>query len=32
MRGLPVLVEGWKYFAGSVGPTREAERATQVAA
>jgi len=27
-----VLVEGWKYFAGSVGPTREAKRATQVAA
>ncbi len=32
VRGLPVLVDGWKYFAGSVGPTREAKRATQVAA
>ncbi len=32
VRGLPVFVEGWKYFAGSVGPTREAKRATQVAA
>ncbi len=32
VRGLPVLVEGWKYFAGSVGPAREAKRATQVAA
>jgi CDP-diacylglycerol---glycerol-3-phosphate 3-phosphatidyltransferase len=32
VRGLPVLVEGWKYFAGSVGPTRKAKRATQVAA
>jgi len=32
VRGLPVFVEGWKYFAGSVGPARETERATQVAA
>ncbi|PYT57999.1 MAG: hypothetical protein DMG35_19130 [Acidobacteria bacterium] len=31
-RGLPVFVEGWKYFAGSVGPTREVKRATQLAA
>jgi CDP-diacylglycerol---glycerol-3-phosphate 3-phosphatidyltransferase len=22
LRGLPVLVEGWKYFAGSIGPAR----------
>src|SRR2546428_6672 len=32
VRGLPVLVEGWKHFAGSVGPTREVKRATQLAA
>jgi hypothetical protein len=27
VRGLPVLVEGWKYFVGSVGPTRGIKRA-----
>lgn len=32
VRGLPVLVEGWKYFAGSVGPVRGAKRAAQGAA
>ena len=32
VRGLPVLVEGWKYFAASVGPSRDAKRAPQVAA
>jgi CDP-diacylglycerol--glycerol-3-phosphate 3-phosphatidyltransferase len=32
VRGLPVLMEGWKYFAGSVAPTPEVKRATQVAA
>jgi CDP-diacylglycerol---glycerol-3-phosphate 3-phosphatidyltransferase len=31
VRGLPVLVEGWKYIAGSVGPARGAKRATQEA-
>src|SRR3989475_1608987 len=29
-RGLPVFVDGWKYFAGSVWPTREVKRATQL--
>jgi hypothetical protein len=24
LRGLPVLAEGWKYFAGNVGPVRRA--------
>lgn len=32
VRGFPVLVEGWKYFAGSVGQSREAKGATQLAA
>ncbi len=32
VRGLPVLVEGWKYFAGNVGPRRGAKRAMQEAA
>jgi len=32
LRGLPVLLEGWKYFAGSVGPVRGAKRAAQEAA
>jgi CDP-diacylglycerol--glycerol-3-phosphate 3-phosphatidyltransferase len=32
VRGLPVLIEGWKYFAGSVRQSREAKRASQVAA
>jgi hypothetical protein len=32
VRGLPVLVEGWKYFAGSVGPVRRTKSATQEAA
>lgn len=32
VRGLPVLLEGWKYFAGSVAQSRGAKRATQVAA
>jgi len=27
VRGLPVLLEGWKYFAGSVGKDRGAKRA-----
>jgi hypothetical protein len=27
VRGLPVLVEGWKYVAGSVRPRRGAKRA-----
>ena len=27
VRGLPVLVEGWKYFVGSVGPARGIKRA-----
>lgn len=31
VRGLPVLVEGWKYFAGSVGPVRGTKRAAQEA-
>jgi CDP-diacylglycerol--glycerol-3-phosphate 3-phosphatidyltransferase len=31
IRGLPVLVEGWKYLVGSVGPARGAKRATQEA-
>src|SRR5229473_1809585 len=29
LRGLPVLLEGWRYFAGSVGPVRGAKRAAQ---
>jgi len=29
LRGLPVLVEGWKYIAGNVGGTRGAKSATQ---
>jgi phosphatidylglycerophosphate synthase len=32
LRGLPVLAEGWKYFAGSVGRTRVAKRVAQGAA
>jgi CDP-diacylglycerol--glycerol-3-phosphate 3-phosphatidyltransferase len=32
VRGLPVLVEGWKYFAGTVRPVRGAKRAAQEAA
>ena len=32
VRGLPVLVEGWKYFAGSVGEARAAKNAAQEAA
>ncbi|HET9994313.1 MAG TPA: CDP-alcohol phosphatidyltransferase family protein [Candidatus Acidoferrum sp.] len=32
VRGLPVLVEGWKYLAGSVGPRRGTKRAMQEAA
>jgi hypothetical protein len=31
VRGLPVLVEGWKYLAGSVGPGRGGKSAPQVA-
>jgi len=31
VRGLPVLVEGWKYIAGNVGPARGAQRAAQEA-
>jgi CDP-diacylglycerol---glycerol-3-phosphate 3-phosphatidyltransferase len=31
VRGLPVLVEGWKYIAGSVGPARGAKREAQEA-
>src|SRR6266699_3251417 len=31
VRGLPVLVDGWKYFAGSVGQARGSKSATQVA-
>jgi hypothetical protein len=31
VRGLPVLVEGWKYIAGNVGHRRLAKRATQEA-
>jgi CDP-diacylglycerol---glycerol-3-phosphate 3-phosphatidyltransferase len=31
VRGLPVLVEGWKYFAGKVGPTRGARSTAQEA-
>jgi phosphatidylglycerophosphate synthase len=31
MRGLPVLVEGWKYIAGNVGPIRGAKNAAQEA-
>jgi CDP-diacylglycerol--glycerol-3-phosphate 3-phosphatidyltransferase len=32
VRGLPVLVEGWKYIAGSVGQTRGTKNAAQEAA
>ena len=32
VRGLPVLVEGWKYFAGTVSQTRGAKRALEEAA
>jgi CDP-diacylglycerol---glycerol-3-phosphate 3-phosphatidyltransferase len=32
VRGLPVLVEGWKYFAGTVGQNRGAKRAVEEAA
>ena len=32
LRGLPVLAEGWKYFAGSVRQKRGARRAVQEAA
>jgi CDP-diacylglycerol--glycerol-3-phosphate 3-phosphatidyltransferase len=32
LRGLPVLMEGWKYFAGNVGRGQVAKRATQGAA
>src|SRR5690349_8648158 len=32
VRGLPVLLEGWKYFAGSVRGSREARRIAQEAA
>jgi CDP-diacylglycerol--glycerol-3-phosphate 3-phosphatidyltransferase len=31
LRGLPVLVEGWKYLAGNVGSARRAKSATQEA-
>jgi hypothetical protein len=29
LRGLPVLVEGWKYIAGNVGPARGAKSASR---
>jgi len=29
LRGLPVLVEGWKYIAGSVGQERGAKSASR---
>lgn len=32
VRGLPVLVEGWKYFAGALGQSRKAKPAAQEAA
>jgi len=32
VRGLPVLVEGWKYIVGSVGQTRGAKDAMREAA
>jgi hypothetical protein len=32
VRGLPVLLEGWKYFAGSVGKVRAAKSAVREAA
>ena len=32
LRGLPVLAEGWKYFAGNVGPARGAKSVAQEAA
>jgi len=31
LRGLPVLVEGWKYFAGNAGSVRGVKRAAQEA-
>ena len=31
VRGLPVLLEGWKYFAGNVVPNRAARRAAETA-
>src|SRR5437588_435847 len=31
LRGLPVLVEGWKYLAGNAGPARRPKSATQEA-
>jgi len=31
VRGLPVLVEGWKYVSGNVGPVRGAKSAAQEA-
>jgi CDP-diacylglycerol--glycerol-3-phosphate 3-phosphatidyltransferase len=31
VRGMPVLVEGWKYIAGSVRPRRRAKRTAQEA-
>jgi hypothetical protein len=31
VRGLPVLVEGWKYIAGNVGTVRGVKRAAQEA-
>jgi phosphatidylglycerophosphate synthase len=31
VRGLPVLIEGWRYIAGSVGPARGASSAAQEA-
>jgi CDP-diacylglycerol--glycerol-3-phosphate 3-phosphatidyltransferase len=32
VRGLPVLLDGWNYIAGSVGPVRGTKRAAQEAA
>jgi len=32
VRGLPVLLEGWKYFAGSMSRNREAKPVAQEAA
>jgi hypothetical protein len=32
VRGLPVLLEGWKYFAGSVRENRGSKRIAQEAA
>src|SRR5260370_690967 len=31
LRGLPVLVEGWKYIAGNLGPARGTKSAAQEA-